>query len=70
MLLLLVLQLKQALWAGGISRSNKDPEKSSTPGLKAWSDLVGWATWLWGPQQLQTAVNINPCPHTPGPPAC
>lgn len=38
-----MLQLKQALWAGGISRSNKNAAKSSTPGLKDWSDLVsGW----------------------------
>jgi hypothetical protein len=36
----LLLQLKQALWAGGIARSNKAPEKSSTAGLQTWKDLV------------------------------
>jgi hypothetical protein len=34
------LQVKQALWAGGIARANKSPESSSTPGLQDWKDLV------------------------------
>eukprot|EP00879_Flechtneria_rotunda_P014381 GHRR01015027.1.p2 GENE.GHRR01015027.1~~GHRR01015027.1.p2 ORF type:complete len:133 (-),score=32.59 GHRR01015027.1:1738-2136(-) len=38
----LYLQVKQALWDGGIARSNKPIEKSNTPGLNSWSDLVRW----------------------------
>lgn len=33
--------VKRALWAGGIERSNKPPEKRGTPGLQRWEDLVG-----------------------------
>lgn len=33
-------RVKQALWAGGISRSNKPPERRATPGLQRWEDLV------------------------------
>ena len=33
-------QVKQALWMGGIQRSNKPPEKRNTPGLQSWQDLV------------------------------
>lgn len=34
------MQVKQALWNGGIQRSNKPPEKRHTPGLNQWEDLV------------------------------
>ena len=34
------LQVKQALWAGGIQRSNKPAAKRNTPGLQNWEDLV------------------------------
>lgn len=30
----------QALWAGGIERANKPPERRATPGLRTWEDLV------------------------------
>ncbi|EIE18483.1 hypothetical protein COCSUDRAFT_38586 [Coccomyxa subellipsoidea C-169] len=33
-------KVKQALWAGGIQRSNKPKDKSSTPGLQKWEDLA------------------------------
>lgn len=36
----MLLQVKQALWAGGIARANKPPEQSGTPGMMDWSDLV------------------------------
>lgn len=32
--------MKRALWAGGIQRANKPPEKMNTPGLQKWEDLV------------------------------
>eukprot|EP00879_Flechtneria_rotunda_P005612 GHRR01005908.1.p1 GENE.GHRR01005908.1~~GHRR01005908.1.p1 ORF type:complete len:167 (+),score=52.41 GHRR01005908.1:99-599(+) len=35
-----VAEVKQALWDGGIARSNKPIEKSNTPGLNSWSDLA------------------------------
>ena len=35
------MQVKQALWDGGIARSNKPEGRRNTPGLQAWSDLVG-----------------------------
>ena len=34
------MQVKQALWDGGIARSNKPEGRRNTPGLQAWSDLV------------------------------
>jgi hypothetical protein len=34
------VQVKQALWAGGIQRSNKPAERRNTPGLQSWEDLV------------------------------
>lgn len=34
------MQVKQALWRGGIQRSNKDQVSSNTPGLHGWNDLV------------------------------
>ena len=36
----LCCQVKQALWAGGIARSNRADGKGSTPGLRRWEDLV------------------------------
>ncbi|KAG2434818.1 hypothetical protein HXX76_007703 [Chlamydomonas incerta] len=33
-------RVKQALWAGGIARSNKPPERRATPGLQRWEDLA------------------------------
>lgn len=33
-------QVKKALWAGGIQRSNKPEGRRASPGLKQWSDLV------------------------------
>lgn len=38
--LLSLSQVKRALWAGGIARSNRADGKGSTPGLRAWQDLV------------------------------
>jgi len=32
--------VKRALWAGGISRSNREDGRGSTPGMKKWEDLV------------------------------
>ncbi|KAG2490862.1 hypothetical protein HYH03_010780 [Edaphochlamys debaryana] len=32
--------VKRALWAGGIERSNKPPERRATPGLRGWEDLA------------------------------
>ena len=32
--------MKKALWAGGIQRANKPPDKSSTPGMAGWQDMV------------------------------
>lgn len=34
------MQAKQALWMGGIQRSNPAVGKSNTPGLQNWTDLV------------------------------
>ncbi|GAX84182.1 hypothetical protein CEUSTIGMA_g11605.t1 [Chlamydomonas eustigma] len=34
-----VAKVKQALWSGGISRSNKPEGKRTTPGLRDWMDL-------------------------------
>lgn len=35
------LQVKQALWAGGIARSNKpEGKRGKHPGLQGWDDLV------------------------------
>jgi hypothetical protein len=34
-----VARVKQALWAGGIQRSNKPEGRRSTPGLQKWEDL-------------------------------
>eukprot|EP01025_Chloroclados_australasicus_P043219 TRINITY_DN46078_c1_g1_i1.p2 TRINITY_DN46078_c1_g1~~TRINITY_DN46078_c1_g1_i1.p2 ORF type:complete len:102 (+),score=9.24 TRINITY_DN46078_c1_g1_i1:30-308(+) len=34
-----VERVKQALWDGGIERSNKPEGKRSTPGLQKWEDL-------------------------------
>lgn len=36
----LALKVKQALWKGGIQRSNSSSKLSNTPGLQDWSDLV------------------------------
>ena len=33
-------QVKKALWEGGIQRANKPPEKSNTPGMTGWQDMV------------------------------
>ena len=33
-------KVKRALWTGGISRSNREDGKGSTPGVKKWEDLV------------------------------
>lgn len=33
------LQVKQALWAGGIERANKPAEQRVTPGLRSWEDI-------------------------------
>ena len=33
-------KVKRALWEGGISRSNREDGKGSTPGMKEWGDLV------------------------------
>ena len=33
-------QVKQALWQGGIERSNKPQHVRNTPGLERWQDLV------------------------------
>lgn len=33
-------KVKQALWAGGIARSNKEPGKSATRGMEKWEDIV------------------------------
>lgn len=38
------MQVKKALWAGGIQRSNKPPQKMNTPGLQQWEDLVSSAS--------------------------
>lgn len=46
------LQVKQALWAGGIQRSNKPEGKRHTPGLQKWEDLVS-ACWLLACQGLK-----------------
>ena len=35
-----LLKVKQALWKGGIERSNKPESKRNTPGLEKWQDLV------------------------------
>lgn len=37
---LLVQKVKQALWNGGIERSNVHSSKLNTPGINQWSDLV------------------------------
>ncbi len=37
-------QVKQALWNGGIQRSNKPASKRNTPGLQKWEDLVRLAS--------------------------
>ncbi len=34
------MQVKQALWNGGIERSNKPQHVRNTPGLERWQDLV------------------------------
>ena len=34
------VQVKQALWDGGIRRSNKPKAGRNTPGLQPWQDLV------------------------------
>jgi hypothetical protein len=36
----MVLQVKEALFAGGIARSNRETVPLHTPGIRAWSDLV------------------------------
>ncbi len=46
--------VKRALWAGGIARSNKPPERRGTPGLQRWEDLVGG---LW----LPVRAEFNAC---------
>ena len=33
-------QVKKALWAGGIQRANKPADKSNTPGMAGWQDMV------------------------------
>ena len=33
-------QVKKALWGGGIQRANKPLDKSSTPGMAGWQDMV------------------------------
>ena len=35
--------MKQALWDGGIQRSNKPAGVRNTPGLERWQDLVSKA---------------------------
>lgn len=47
-------QVKQALWKGGIERSNKPQHVRNTPGLERWQDLVRpsyptLAFWDMGP---------------------
>eukprot|EP00955_Chlamydomonas_euryale_P111058 366036-Chlamydomonas_euryale.AAC.13 len=35
-----VAEVKQALWAGGIARANKPPERGGVPGMRQWQDLA------------------------------
>lgn len=37
-----VHRVKQALYEGGIARSNKPEGVSSTPGIQRWEDLVSY----------------------------
>eukprot|EP00878_Enallax_costatus_P045881 GHUV01055403.1.p2 GENE.GHUV01055403.1~~GHUV01055403.1.p2 ORF type:complete len:123 (+),score=45.04 GHUV01055403.1:1487-1855(+) len=54
-----VAQAKQALWAGGIARSNKPPEKSNTPGLRDWSDLaLLYAMQVMDDDQLLSSYHV------------
>ena len=48
------MQVKRALWAGGIQRANKSPEKMNTPGLQKWEDLVSSS-------QLKQCGNLLSC---------
>lgn len=60
--ILLSPQVKQALWDGGIVRSNRTDGKGSTPGLRRWEDLVR------DKQFFDETAGLPCCPLSPIPP--
>ncbi|KAK9868786.1 hypothetical protein WJX84_008270 [Apatococcus fuscideae] len=55
-------KVKQALWNGGIARSNKPAHKMHTPGLKSWEDL----TLIYAAQAMEDHKQLKDYHVPPG----
>ena len=54
------LQVKQALWAGGIVRANRPAGKSNTPGMERWEDLVKTCSYTVSTAAQRCTIYMSP----------